>query len=170
MDTAGLTIVLFDAVEDGFLVALAGGRAAVRAAAHTIRALDPWQRRWLAAERAWWIADDAISLVARRVPEVAAALEAWVSQPYDIAEATARYATSTPHIRLRVHVPAEVARAYTALGLAPGAPAESVVAARRRLARQHHPDAGGDHRAMAAINHAADTVMGWLQRYAVAVP
>ena len=42
-----------------------------------------------------------------------------------------------------------------ALGLGPDADADDVRAARRRLARQVHPDAGGDNAAMASINAAA---------------
>ncbi len=42
-----------------------------------------------------------------------------------------------------------------ALGLGPDADADDVRAARRRLARQVHPDAGGDNAAMASINDAA---------------
>ena len=42
-----------------------------------------------------------------------------------------------------------------ALGLGPGAGADEVRAARRRLARRAHPDAGGDDASMASINDAA---------------
>jgi len=45
--------------------------------------------------------------------------------------------------------------ALRALGLGPDADADDVRAARRRLARQAHPDAGGDTAAMASINVAA---------------
>ncbi len=45
--------------------------------------------------------------------------------------------------------------AFRALGLHPEADADDVRTARRRLARQAHPDAGGDHAAMASINAAA---------------
>jgi len=45
--------------------------------------------------------------------------------------------------------------ALRALGLGPDADADDVRAARRRLARQVHPDAGGDNAAMASLNDAA---------------
>jgi hypothetical protein len=45
--------------------------------------------------------------------------------------------------------------ALRALGLGPDADADDIRAARRRLARQVHPDAGGDNAAMASINAAA---------------
>lgn len=45
--------------------------------------------------------------------------------------------------------------AFAALGLDRAADADEVRAARRRLARELHPDAGGDTAAMAALNNAA---------------
>jgi hypothetical protein len=42
----------------------------------------------------------------------------------------------------------------------------SVLAARRILARSAHPDAGGEHHAMAAINNAADVCLTWLEQHA----
>lgn len=41
------------------------------------------------------------------------------------------------------------------LGLAAGASVEEIRAARRRLAKEHHPDAGGDAARMRALNQAA---------------
>ena len=51
-----------------------------------------------------------------------------------------------------------------ALGLGPDADADDVRAARRRLARQVHPDAGGDNAAMASINDAAARALHELER------
>jgi hypothetical protein len=52
-------------------------------------------------------------------------------------------------------VPTERADPFEILGLAPGATADEVRAARRRLAKRAHPDAGGNHRAMQQVNDAA---------------
>src|SRR4051794_6295338 len=50
-------------------------------------------------------------------------------------------------------MPDQLADAYRALGLEPGAPWEHVRAAHRRLAKELHPDvAGGDARSMATVN------------------
>jgi hypothetical protein len=49
--------------------------------------------------------------------------------------------------------------ALRALCLGPDADADDVRAARRRLARQAHPDAGGDTAAMASINAAAERAL-----------
>jgi hypothetical protein len=45
------------------------------------------------------------------------------------------------------------------LGLAPGATPDDIRAARRRLAKDHHPDRGGDAEYMQAINEAADAAL-----------
>jgi hypothetical protein len=51
------------------------------------------------------------------------------------------------------------------LGIRPDAPvtAETIEDARRRLARQHHPDAGGSDAAMAEVNAAADAALAQLR-------
>jgi len=56
------------------------------------------------------------------------------------------------------------ADALARLGLAPGATADQVRAARRDLARRHHPDRGGDAAAMQAVNEAADRALTHLER------
>ncbi len=45
------------------------------------------------------------------------------------------------------------------LGLGRGATAEDIRAARRRLAKSHHPDQGGDAADMQRINEAADAAL-----------
>ena len=45
---------------------------------------------------------------------------------------------------------------WTVLELAPGATADQVRAAHRRLTGIHHPDRGGSHERMTALNHARD--------------
>ncbi len=59
----------------------------------------------------------------------------------------------------RPTTPPQLASAYQALYLAPGAPVELVEAARRVLARRYHPDAGGSDDAMKQINAAADLLL-----------
>jgi hypothetical protein len=49
--------------------------------------------------------------------------------------------------------------ALAALGLPPGANADDVRAARRALAKTHHPDVGGDAGEMQAVNEAADAML-----------
>jgi hypothetical protein len=162
-------ITFFEPVEDGYLFAFAAGSVSLAAVLRAIVALDPWQRRWLPAERAWWIADDAITLLARRLPALADLLCQWHVRRNDISQCLeggywARCAATSTHGRAKVYVPRAVEAAYGSLRLPPGAGAEEVAAARRALAREHHPDTGGQHTSMAAINVAADTVMEWLKQ------
>jgi hypothetical protein len=162
----GLTITHFSGLEDGYLLAFAASDGALARITRIIRGLDPWQRRWLVQERAWWIADDAIRLLAMRIPEVAEALACWINRPITIEEVLRWERLHTaPRPPRPIYVPAAVAAAYVSLGLAPGATAQAVSSARRALARRHHPDAGGQHAVMASINDAADTVMAWLARH-----
>jgi hypothetical protein len=48
---------------------------------------------------------------------------------------------------------------YVTLGLGPEATVDDIRAARRRLAKAHHPDRGGDSVRMQAINEAADAAL-----------
>ncbi len=49
---------------------------------------------------------------------------------------------------------------YRTLHLLPSAPRELVTAAHRCLAKLNHPDRGGDHDVMLALNHAVDEIRG----------
>ena len=57
----------------------------------------------------------------------------------------------------------DAADAFAVLGLAPNATAIEVRAARRELARRHHPDQGGDAAVMQAVNEAADRALSHLE-------
>jgi hypothetical protein len=162
---AELKITLLERIENGYILAFAAGGATLDGAVKAITTLDPWQRSWIPEERVWWIADEAITLLARRLPAVAESLEQLRRRPDTIADhIAAAYAAAYSSTWRAIYIPAEVKAAYGNLGLPPGAPEESVVAAKRTLARRHHPDAGGDHTAMVAVNTATDTVMTWLKR------
>ncbi|HEV2126165.1 MAG TPA: hypothetical protein VGW38_25700, partial [Chloroflexota bacterium] len=54
---------------------------------------------------------------------------------------------------------AELAQAYDALWLRPGAPLPVVKAVYRALASHHHPDVGGDNGAMIRLNRAYETII-----------
>ena len=53
--------------------------------------------------------------------------------------------------------------AFSELGLPPDASAAEIRTARRRLAREHHPDLGGDSIRMRAVNEAAATALRSLE-------
>lgn len=163
MFAPGVQVTLFASTDDGYLIAFAASQAVRRIVAQAIISLDPWQRVWIPELHAWWISDDAISRLARWLPSVADALAAWHARPVDVSDEVRRIqAEALNRARRKVVVPPEIAEAYASLGLQPGASAEEVAAARRVLARQHHPDTGGDHTRMVAINSAADKVTKWL--------
>ncbi len=169
MSETGLRILMFKAVADGYLLTFAAedhrseAAAAEKAAAAAIAALNPWQRRWLLQERAWWIADDAITLLARRLPALSELLDQWLHRPPD---AASYYADSELGSSLAgsYWFPPAIVVAYNKLGLPPGATEKQVLAARRQLARRHHPDSGGDLASMRAINSATDAILEWLRR------
>lgn len=163
MDEPRIEVTGFAAWGEGYLIAFAGSRRALYEAARLVRGLDPWQRCRVAEGRAWWIAEDAISLLARRLLVVGVAFERWRERPFGADDGLG-------DLRRSLTLPGEVAAAYARLGLPAGASREAVKAARRRLARAHHPDAGGAHEQMAAVNAAADTVAAWLARSDAAAP
>lgn len=160
-----LRILLFEAVEDGFLISFTGGDGAISPAVRAFVGLDPWQRRWIAQERIWWVSQDAISRLARRIPALADALEQWHQRTPTIDDAVnSFYANIRPRVRRHVYIPRDIQAAYRVLNLPPGAPEEDVAVARRLLARQYHPDAGGGHAMMVSINLAADSILRWLRQ------
>jgi hypothetical protein len=169
MSETGLRIRMFKPVADGYLLAFAvegAGRettAAEKEAALAISALNPWQRRWLLQENAWWVADDAITLLARRLPVLADLLQTWLRRPPELDGSSWSNLRDSTMYSVSL-IPPAVAEAYGQLGLQPGAPAGQVLAARRQLARRHHPDRGGELARMTAINSATDIVTGWLRR------
>src|SRR5262249_18455158 len=117
-----VAITLFEAVEGGYLLAFEASGDALNMAYHAIIWLDPWQRHWIYEERAWWIADDAITLLARRLPVVGEALASWRLRPIEPLEFLEGESWSARRRRI-IHIPADVAAAYRRLGLAPGSPA-----------------------------------------------
>lgn len=164
-------LTVFAPVEDGYIVAFADDGHPLGQVLRAIAALDPWQRVRLPHERCWWISDDAITRLAKRLPAVSDALDQWRRHAANPSASSFTFSTSFTGFtydagpaRSWRYVPASVASAYLRLGLAPGAPRDQVVARRRALARAHHPDVGGDHAAMVAINAATDTVLDWLAR------
>lgn len=164
MEATDVRVLLFEAVEDGFLIAFAGGDV-FSPAVRVVVGLDPWQRRWIAEERIWWVSQDAISRLARRIPSLAEALDQWHQRSPSIADdVTSFYAHIRPRPQRRVFIPRDIETAYRLLNLPPGATAEDVTVARRTLARRYHPDAGGGHAMMVSINLAADSILRWLHQ------
>lgn len=60
--------------------------------------------------------------------------------------------------------PDEVRRAFALLGLDENAGVESITARRREMAIGAHPDRGGSHEAMVAVNRAVEVLLRWRER------
>lgn len=126
-------------------------------------------RRWLPAERAWWIHTAAANVLINDFPALRAYVAAHAgrtggSSGSSGSSGSTGRASSSSSARL-TRPPEGVAAAFAALHLTPSAPVELVAAARRVLARRNHPDAGGSHAAMVAVNNAADTCERWIAEH-----
>jgi len=91
---------------------------------------------------------------------VAAGLTPWIFRAlrlHALWRALRRWVPRTPAARSTAMSREE---AWDVLGLAPGAGAEEIKAAHRRLMRQAHPDRGGSTWVAARINQARDLLLG----------
>jgi hypothetical protein len=120
-----------------------------------VRGLPLWTREYNRDQKCWWISDEVVSELARKVPELAAHL----GLPHGGQQQEQQQGEQKQPIPL---VPAKVAAAFQELTLTDRAPDELVAAARKVYACLLHSDrAGGDHALMVAKNNAADIIEGW---------
>lgn len=166
----GIRVTRFEPLGDGesYLLGFAAAtRPAFTAAVSALRSLPPWQRAWIPEEGVWWISVDALTLLARSIPELKPHIEYMAHRPPDIAEAMGAYVRPSLR-RSRVSlIPPEVRAAFHALALPPDAPASAVRAAFRHRAKTTHPDVGGDQCAMVTLNAAYTTALAWAERLPV---
>lgn len=120
-----------------------------RMALDAVRALPVPQRVYLAEERLWWIDRAAF-----------ATLGSDVFSNFNDARFFAEETATMPVM------PSEVVQAFAALHLTPDAPVTAVQAVYRALARQHHPDAGGDELTMKRLNAVYELARGWAEQHA----
>lgn len=107
------------------------------------RCIPPRQRKWSKDRKMWCIGAD------------------WASEAIELVESfydRVQFAGDES----RTPRPAEPApaNAWAELWLLPGAPPEVIAAAYRAMAKIHHPDHGGDTRAMQLINAAYEEIGG----------
>jgi hypothetical protein len=141
---------------EGYLFSFAAATPAdFMEALRAVRALPPWQRVWMPMAQVWWIHEDALSMLARRLPElhdrirqVAHDRVLRIAQPY-----TFQWAWQ--------FAPRDVRDAFTALSLRCDASPDEVKTAYRALAKKTHPDRGGSHGAMLALNAAYACALDW---------
>lgn len=123
-----------------------------------IKALSAHEAQWqpgaFGGRGGWWLsraAFDKVGPLFRNYREVRQRLEA-----------EARGGSSPPLI------PLQVEQAFSVLHLRPTAPPWVVQAVYRVLAKRSHPDAGGSHEAMKALNLAYEQALAWAERHAPA--
>jgi hypothetical protein len=123
-------------------------------------------RRWNPKEKAWWLNEEGLRQLAKRVYCVGYALAGWDKSFADVSAGRAK--EQAEHMRFTL--PKTSAEAFAALGLHVGAPMPQVLHARRFLARSEHPDVGGTTRAMQRLNVAVDLCDCWWQERQARVP
>jgi len=144
--TGGLaTLTRCDLAPEGYIIAWRATSSALwRDVLDRVRGLPKAMRFYLPDETAWFVDELVIERLASCFDNFTAAIEGGLD------------AAPVGH-----SMPREVVEAFTALYVLPGAPFEVVQAVYRVLSKRLHPDLGGDHRAMAAINAAYELVEAW---------
>ena len=168
MATVGLHITRFELVADGDWYAFAfttANREQHTATLAAIRTLPIWQRIWMPHERAWWIAADGITLLARNLPALQPLVEETIRLNATNEVILARAMAYAEGRQPPVMVPAAVRAAFTALGLPPNAQSETIRAMFRAKAKTAHPDVGGSDAAMVALHDAYSTALHWANQH-----
>lgn len=141
----------------GVIVRFRGDRADFEQVVWRIKTLSTHERQWIpeAFERrgGWWLSQRAFEKLGplfRNYRQVRARLEV-EGKP---AQAPA--------------IPPEVDHAFQVLHLRTTAPPWVVQAVYRVLAKRAHPDAGGSHEAMKAVNLAYEQALAWAEQHQAA--
>ena len=141
---------------EGYLLAFAAASPSDFAEAlHAVRSLPPWQRIWLPMAQVWWVHEDGLSMLARRIPDL------WMRIKQEVEERPKRLSTPQTVQWAWQLAPRYVRDAFTALSLRCDASPEEVKAAYRVQAKKVHPDKGGSHGAMLALNAAYACALDW---------
>ena len=111
----------------------------------TIKSVPREEREFIPDEKAWWLSDWAYTYLTRSI---------------QFGKKKGRSQQGPSPFSL----PKEITEAYQVLCITSDAPLELVKASQRILAKKYHPDTGGSHTAMVAINNAADTIIAWLEQ------
>jgi hypothetical protein len=141
---------------EGYLLAFAAASPAdFMEALRAVRALPPWQRVWMPMAQVWWIHEDGLSMLARRLPGLRDRIhqEAHERAFRIISPHTFQWAWQL--------APRHVRDAFTALALRCDASPDDVKTAYRARAKKVHPDTGGSHAAMLALNTAYACALDW---------
>jgi hypothetical protein len=134
------------------------------AAVALVKGLPEHRWRWRPADRAWWIANEALPALLIMIP----GLEAYMAEASHTRAGGSRSSSRSSSRRAcgpTVDAPAVVRDAFAELHLLPSAWPELVRSAHRIAARRLHPDLGGEHARMVAANLAAEQALAWAQRH-----
>lgn len=152
----------------GYYLGIASGDSyTFRAALATIRELPQGDRRWIDQDRLWWISASGMATLARRLPAVGDALmrlDAFGEEHEG--DPSLQFARRMAQAAAAPIVPPAVQEALTGLHLLPSAPAGVVQAVYRQLAKQHHPDKGGQKEAMQRLNKQYELALAWSRKAA----
>jgi hypothetical protein len=148
---------LADETEGYFLSFAAASPAAFQAAVQAVRTLPAWQRVWLPGAQLWWVHEDGLSLLARRLPNLQARM--WQAV-YERAQGEGSAQTRRLLWQL---APRHVVDAFAVLSLRCDATSDQVKSAYRALAKKVHPDRGGSHSAMLSLNRAYTCALEWAE-------
>lgn len=112
-----------------------------------IKARVPWNgREWIPDEKAWWIDNSYLPLIAALFGNYTAMRQR---------------SANTPSAFDSTAIPDKVRLAFAVIHLLPDAPPEVVKAAYRACAALHHPDRGGDTGLMKQINLGYELAYQW---------
>jgi len=141
---------------EGYLLAFAAASPRdFTEALRAVRSLPPWQRVWLPMAQVWWVHEDGLSMLARRIPDL------WTRIKQEVAERPTRLTTPQTVQWAWQLAPRHVRDAFTALSLRCDASPDEVKTAYRAHAKKVHPDKGGSHSAMLALNAAYACALNW---------
>lgn len=168
-------IEILEKTEGGWWLRCRASPATMLAVKDRLKAtLRPTERFWdpdaLGGRGAWFIEEEALEKIAPLFGNYAGAR--WMAEQTarERQKAIAQARKETRHQRMekerkrhqaawwrvvtQASVPADAQQAFTLLGLPVSSSVECIRAAYHRLALQRHPDRGGSHRAMVALNRA----------------
>ena len=165
--------ILWRITDDWYVLRFRAPGTAFQATLAEVKDLPAWMRRWdrelLNGHGAWWISASGLAQLARLFRNYAT-LRAQADAAYAQwrEEARAQEARQQARQTRRRGLPRQVAAAYRVLDLQPSASLTDIKQAYRGLAQVLHPDHGGKHTAMVALNAAYQIALAFAEAHSAA--